>query len=82
MEKLWDEVFGAEGLGVEVEVGQDDAFWLAGGATGVHDDGVVLSIDAGMRVADVFAGFHKKSIPGDDVLGFLNVVFATLGELV
>ena len=35
-----------------------------------------------VRVADEFAGFAEEAVPGENVLGFLDVVLAAFGEFV
>ena len=81
-EELRDEIFGAKSLGIEIEVTQDDAFGLARGAARVHDSGGIFGIDAGMRIADEFIGLQKEFIPGNDVLGFLDMILAAFGEFI
>ena len=82
LKQFWDEVFGAEGLGVEIEVRKNDAFGFAGGAARIHDDGTVVWIDSGVGVTDETIGLHEKTIPSNDVLGCFDVIFAAFGKFV
>ena len=81
-EELGDKVFGTESLGVEIKVGENDTFRLAGGAAGVHDDGFIRGVDAGVRVTDKFTGFLQEFVPCNDVLRFFDMILAAFGEFI
>ena len=82
LKQLWHEIFSAESLSVEVEIAQDNTFRLASGTARVHNYCVIGRINAGMGIADEFVSLQKKLVPGNNVLRFLDMILATLGEFI